>query len=124
MWSGAPGSGICCLSLLFPYITTDPRQKPSGMTPIFIMAFVLFMGVVLLVATLPKQCGSISQKREKSKPSAGLIIKMLYPFFFFAKILTNLGGYTRMYPVYKNAYKRPFCPNIKTLKRRKNERVY
>ena len=90
----------------------------------FIMAFVLFTGVVLLVAALPKQGGSISQKREKSKPSAGLIIKMLYPFFFFAKILTNSGRYTRMYPVYKNAYKRPFCLNIKTLKRRKNERVY
>ena len=90
----------------------------------FIMAFVLFMGVVLLGAALPKQGGSISQKREKGKPSAGLLFKGLYPFFFFAKIFTNRGGYTRMYPVYKNAYKRPFCLNIKTLKRRKNERVY
>ena len=51
----------------------------------FIMAFVLFMGVVLLVATLPKQGGSMSQKREKSKPSAGLVIKMLYSFFFLLK---------------------------------------
>ena len=37
----------------------------------FITAFVLFMGVVLLVATLPKQGASISQKKEKGKPSAG-----------------------------------------------------
>ena len=51
----------------------------------FIMAFVLFMGVVLLVAALQKQCGSISQKREKSKPSSGLIIKGLFPFFFLLK---------------------------------------
>ncbi|HAM42972.1 MAG TPA: hypothetical protein DCP52_03970 [Elusimicrobia bacterium] len=28
--------------------------------------------------------------------------------FFFVKILINRGGYTRMYPLYKNAYKRPF----------------
>ena len=90
----------------------------------FIMAFVLFMGVVLLGATLPKQGGSISQKREKSKPSAGLLSKRVVLFFFFVKILTNRGRYTRMYPVYKNAYKRPFCLNIKTLKRRKNERSY
>ena len=35
----------------------------------FIMAFVLFTGVVLLVATLQKQYGSMSQKREKvSRP--------------------------------------------------------
>ena len=49
----------------------------------FIMAFVLFMGVVLLVATLPKQGGSMSQKREKSKPSAGLLFKRVVLFFFF-----------------------------------------
>ena len=53
------------------------------MTLIFIMAFVLFMVVVLLVATLPKQGGSISPKREKSKPPAGLLFKGLFPFFFF-----------------------------------------
>ena len=88
------------------------------------MTFMFITAFVLLGATLPKQGGSISQKREKSKPSAGLLFKGLYPFFFFVKILTNRGRYTRMYPVYKNAYKRPFCPNIKTLKRRKNERVY
>ncbi len=80
----------------------------------FIMAFVLFMGVVLLVATLQKQYGSISQKREKSKPSAGLLSKRVVLFFFFVKILKIKVGYTRMYPVYKNAYKRPFCLNIKT----------
>ena len=90
----------------------------------FMTAFVLFMGVVLLLATLLKQCGSISQKREKSKPSSGLLSKRVVSVFFFAKILTNRGRYTRMYPVYKNAYKRPFCLNIKTLKRRKNERSY
>ena len=94
------------------------------MTLIFIMAFVLFMGVVLLGATLPKQGGSISQKREKSKPSAGLLSKRVVLFFFFVKILKIKVGYTRMYPVYKNAYKRPFCSNIKVLTRRKNERVY
>ena len=87
------------------------------------MALVLFMGVVLLVAALPKQGGSISQKREKDKPSAEPLFKGLFYFFFFAKILTNRGGYTRMYLVYKNAYKRLFCSNIKTLKRRKNERI-
>ena len=53
------------------------------MTLIFIMAFVLFMGVVLLGATLPKQGGSISQKREKSKPSAGFLSKRVVLFFFF-----------------------------------------
>ena len=53
----------------------------------FIMAFVLFMGVVLLGAALPKQGGSISQKREKGKPSAGLLFKGLYPFFFLLKFL-------------------------------------
>ena len=91
----------------------------------FIMAFGLFMGVVLLVETLlPKQGGSISQKREKDKPFAGLLFKGLFYFFFFVKILKIKAGYTRMYPVYKNTYKRLFCPNIKTLKRRKNERVY
>ena len=49
----------------------------------FITAFVLFMGVVLLVAALPKQGGSMSQKREKGKPSAGLLFKGLFLFFFF-----------------------------------------
>ena len=44
--------------------------------------------------------------------------------FFFVKILINCGGRTRMYPPYKNAYKRPFCLNIKALKRRKSERFY
>ena len=51
----------------------------------FIMAFVLFMGVVLLGATLQKQCGAISQKREKGKPSAGLLFKGLFYFFFLLK---------------------------------------
>ena len=50
----------------------------------FIMAFVLFMGVVSLVETLlPKQCGSISQKREKGKPLAGLLFKSVVSVFFF-----------------------------------------
>ena len=90
----------------------------------FMTAFVLFMGVVLLVATLPKQGGSMSQKREKSKPSAGLLFKRVVLFFFFVKILTIKAGHTRMYLPYKNVYKRPFCSNIKALTRRKNERVY
>ena len=55
------------------------------MTLIFMTAFVLFMGVVLLVATLPKQGGSISQKREKDKPFAGLLFKGLFYFFFLLK---------------------------------------
>ena len=50
--------------------------------------------------------------------------KGVVPFFFFVKILTIRAEYTRMYPLYKNAYKRPFCLNIKVLTRRKNERVY
>ena len=95
------------------------------MTPIFRTAFVLFMGVVLLVATLPKQGGSISQKREKGKPSAGLLSKRVVSvFFFFAKILIIRVGCIRMCLPYKNAYKRLFCSNIKALTRRKNERVY
>ncbi|WP_428044979.1 hypothetical protein [Candidatus Avelusimicrobium fimicolum] len=55
------------------------------MTPIFRTAFVLFMGVFLLLATLPKQGGSISQKREKDKPFAGLLFKGLFYFFFLLK---------------------------------------
>ena len=51
----------------------------------FMTAFVLFMGVVLLLATLPKQCASISQKREKGKPFAGLLFKGLFYFFFLLK---------------------------------------
>ena len=91
----------------------------------FMTAFVLFMGVVSLVEILlPKQCGSISQKREKVSRPQDFFLKGCIRFFFFAKILKIKAGYTRMYPVYKNAYKRPFCLNIKTLKRRKNERVY
>ena len=76
---------------------------------------------VLLVATLQKQCASIMQKREKGKPSAGLIIKGLFLFFFFAKILMNRGRCTRIYSLYKNAYKGAFFPNIKALKGDKNE---
>ena len=49
----------------------------------FMTAFVVFVGVVLLLATLPKQCASISQKREKDKPFAGLLFKGLFYFFFF-----------------------------------------
>ena len=44
--------------------------------------------------------------------------------FFFVKILKIRAEYTWMYLPYKNAYKRLFCPNIKVLTRRKNERVY
>ena len=55
------------------------------MTLIFMTAFVLFVGVVLLVATLPKQGGSISQKRKKGKPFAGLLFKGLFYFFFLLK---------------------------------------
>ena len=52
------------------------------------------MGVVLLLASLPKQCGSISQKREKGKPSAGVLFKRVV-LFFFVKILKIKAGYTR-----------------------------
>ena len=65
----------------------------------------------------------VKRGKKVSRPQ-DIFIKMLYPFFFFVKILKIKAGYARMYPVYKNAYKRPFCSNIKTLKRRKNERVY
>ena len=52
----------------------------------FMTAFVLFMGVVSLVETLlPKQGGSISQKREKDKPFAELLFKGLFYFFFLLK---------------------------------------
>ena len=54
----------------------------------------------------------------------GPFLKGVVSFFFFVKILINRGGRTRMYPPYKNAYKRPFCSNIKALTRRKNERFY
>ena len=74
----------------------------------FMTAFVLFMGVVLLVAILPKQCGSISQKREKGKPLAGLLFKRVVSVFFFVKILIIRGGCTRMYPVYKTRIKGRF----------------
>ncbi len=53
-----------------------------------------------------------------------VLCKGVVSFFFFVKILINCGGRTRMYPPYKNAYKRPFCLNIKALKRRKSERFY
>ena len=42
--------------------------------------------------------------------------KGVVSFFFFVKILTLRAGYTRMYPLYKNVYKRLFCLNIKALK--------
>ena len=58
-------------------------HQTLGNDPSFYNGLVLFMGVVLLGATLPKQCGSISQKREKDKPFAGLLFKGLFLFFFF-----------------------------------------
>ena len=93
------------------------------------------------LATLQKQCGSASQKRAdnlRGADSSGMTdkqcdfcrcffvvyVKRVVLFFFFVKILTIKAGYTRMYLPYKNAYKRPFCSNIKALTRRKNERVY
>ena len=65
----------------------------------------------------------VKSGKKVSRPQ-DFFLKGCIRFFFFAKILKIKAGYTRMYPVYKNAYKRPFCPNIKTLKRRKNERSY
>ncbi|WP_428055682.1 hypothetical protein [Candidatus Avelusimicrobium fimicolum] len=57
-------------------------HQPLGDDFMFMTAFVLFMGVVLLVETLlPKQGGSISQKREKDKPFAELLFKGLFYFF-------------------------------------------
>ena len=53
-----------------------------------------------------------------------VLFKRVVLFFFFVKILTIKAGYTRMCLLYKNAYKRLFCLNIKTLKGGKNERVY
>ena len=60
-------------------------HQPLGDDFMFMTAFVVFVGVVLLLATLPKQCGSISQKREKGKPFAGLLFKGLFYFFFLLK---------------------------------------
>ena len=53
-----------------------------------------------------------------------VLFKGVVPFFFFVKIWIIRMGYTRMCPLDKNVYKRPFRPNIKALTRRKNERVY
>jgi hypothetical protein len=90
------------------------------------LPFGLFAVAVSLVATLQKQCGSTSQKREKaSRPiGCGVVLFKRVVVFFFVKILTIKAGYTRMYLPYKNAYKKPFCPNIKVLTRRKNEGIY
>ena len=65
----------------------------------------------------------VKRGKKVSRPQ-DFFLKGLFYFFFLVNILKIKAGYTRMYPAYKNAYKRPFCPNIKTLKRRKNERVY
>ena len=46
------------------------------------------------------------------------VLKGLFRFFF-VKILTIRAEYTPVYPLYKNAYKRLFCLNIKALTRRK-----
>ena len=51
----------------------------------FMTAFVLFMGVVLFVATLPKQGGSISQKRKKVSRPQDFFLKGLFYFFFLLK---------------------------------------
>ena len=37
-----------------------------------------------------------------------VLFKGVVSFFFFVKILTISGGYTRMYPLYKDVYKRLF----------------
>ena len=47
------------------------------------------------------------------------LLKVLFPFFFFAKILNIRTGYTRMYLLYKNAYKRPFGPFMQGEKMKK-----
>ena len=81
------------------------------MTPIFRTAFVVFVGVVCVVCWLrhcQNRVAPLIKRGEKSKPSAGLLFKGLFYFFFFVKILIIRVGYTRMYLVYKNAYKRPF----------------
>ena len=52
----------------------------------FMTAFVLFMGVVSLVEILlPKQCGSISQKREKVSRPQDFFLKGCIRFFFLLK---------------------------------------
>ena len=54
----------------------------------FMTAFVLFMGVVCVVcwfAALPKQCGSISQKREKVSRPQDFFLKGCIRFFFLLK---------------------------------------
>ena len=47
--------------------------------------------------------------------------KRVVLFFFFVKILIIRTACIRMYPLYKNAYKRQFCSNIKELKGYRNE---
>ena len=47
----------------------------------FMTAFVVFVGVVLLLAILPKQCGSISQKREKISRLQDFFLKGCFIFF-------------------------------------------
>ena len=91
-------------------ITTDPGLRLSRMT------------------TLRKIRGhpelvSGSAVRVVCRCRFVVLFKGVVSFFFFVKILINCGGRTRMYPPYKNAYKRPFCSNIKALTRRKNERI-
>ena len=71
------------LPWLVSFETTDPRQKPSGMTA--------------------KQCNFC-------RCFFAVYFKGVVSFFFFVKILTLRNGYTRMYPPYKNVYKRPFWP--------------
>ncbi|WP_432635734.1 hypothetical protein, partial [Candidatus Avelusimicrobium sp.] len=66
---------------------------------------------------------SLVKRGKKVSRPQDLFLKGLFRFFFFVKILINRGGRTRMYPLYKNAYKRPFCSNIKALIRRKNEKI-
>ena len=63
----------------------EDTHQTLGDDPNFYDGLVLFVGVVLLLAILLKQCGSISQKREKDKPFAGLLFKGLFYFFFLLK---------------------------------------
>ena len=52
----------------------------------FITAFVVFVGVISLVETLlPKQGGSISQKREKVSRPQDFFLKGCFIFFFLLK---------------------------------------
>ena len=84
---------------------TDSRLQHSGMTA--------------TATTVPRtlRAANFSEMRTKQyrfcRCCLAVYCKGVVSFFFFVKILINRGWCTRMYLLYKNVYKRPFCSNIK-----------